>query len=714
MVSVNEYLTGILYKAGDSAETLVLKKIWILLAGICILYPTTEAFLLALNGIYEHSFWRLCLSLACLILGVVFFTNKSIKLETIWLLLCLTVLTITSIIQYLTGGLLHSAGIAFIALASTIVALVQPNRRYAHFLFFLYLIFMIGGTILQPYMSIDDQSYTASYKARYMAKFLCGSIAIYLTFLYFIIQIEKIREAKENKLKELDRAKTKFYTNMTHEFRTPLTMILGWAERISEIPGDHLRDGIASIQQNGNKLLHMVNQLMDISKLEAGCMVLNLSSDDIIPSIKNTVEIHRGLAHIQGIKIHFINEVGKLTMDHDSEKVESIMSNILANALKFTPDEGDIYIIISKDEENLKIKISDTGPGIPKKDLPYIFDRFYQVDHKTARLSGGSGIGLAVTKGMIEMMSGVIEVSSVAGSGTAFTIVFPIRNKAPIALTASKENPIFIGQGEKLDLPHKDSENPLILVVEDHPEMLHFVASILNEDYRTMTAKNGREGIDMAIESSPDLIITDIMMPEIDGIELSNILKKDIRTSHIPIVMLTAKSDMDSKIEGLETGAEVYLTKPFSKKELIVRIKKILQTRQKLQQHYWSIFKKDLNHDNNHLPFASMENDFIKKINSIIRDHLEDPQFSVEILAREAAMSYSQLYRKLKSLTGHTAIQYIHEIRLSKAKELLISSHLPISEIAYRVGIEDPVYFTRVFKKRFGKTPSHYRSLVQL
>jgi YesN/AraC family two-component response regulator len=257
-----------------------------------------------------------------------------------------------------------------------------------------------------------------------------------------------------------------------------------------------------------------------------------------------------------------------------------------------------------------------------------------------------------------------------------------------------------------------NSEDPLILIVEDHEEMCQFIESILVEDYRTITAANGTEGIETAFKAIPDLIITDIMMPGIDGIELNKALKRDIRTSHIPVIMLTAKNDIESKLQGLESGAEAYLTKPFSKKELLLRLHNIFELRKKLHLHYWAMFNGS-DQQLDHLPFSDFENDFLNKIKQIIEDQIDDPQFDVEKLAKKALLSYSQLYRKLKSLTGHTPIQYIHEIRLKRAKEMLTSSDLPISEIAFQVGIEDPVYFTRIFKKKFGETPSHLRSLVK-
>ncbi len=695
---------------GDSREDLLLKQIWFALAGGTILYPVTEVIILALNGITIFWYLKLALVFTVIALVVAFFFNKA-KTELFGILLFVDVIVFLSILQFLYGGLLHSSGIAFIALAASILAMIFTTTGKAHLIFLLFLFLMIGGTFLQPYMASGDTTFEDVYKYQYLAKFLMGAFTLYLAFLYFSTQLQRIKAKEKKSMEELDAAKTRFYTNMTHEFRTPLSMILGWAEQISDDPEKHLEEGMDSIRRNGNKLLNMVNQLMDISKIEAGSLPVHNVNGDILPLIKSIVEEHRGVAQLRDMKLHYIQETENVRMDHDPEKIEAVLVNILSNAIKFTPRGGDIYVQSELRNGTFLLKVRDTGPGIPADQLPHIFDRFYQVDDSATRKAGGSGIGLAVTKGLVEIMGGTIRARSFEGQGASFEIRLPVTQMAQEAKPLDLANrPATWRKSPQMQVHAENGHSamPEILVVEDNPEMLHFLELILNGNYRVLLAENGKQGVELAQDAVPDLVISDIMMPGLDGYDLCRALKEDIRTSHIPIILLTAKGDMDSKIEGLEVGAEAYLTKPFSKRELLVRIRKMFDNRKKLQAYYWS--EAGINGNClNGLPTSPVESAFMAEVREILENHISDPNLNVAALADQLHMSYSQLYRKVRSLTGRTPVQLIRNLRLRKAAELLRTTDLTVGEISCEVGIEDPVYFSRLFRKAFLTTPTAFR-----
>ncbi len=504
------------------------------------------------------------------------------------------------------------------------------------------------------------------------------------------------REAK--RVKELDTVKTQLYTNITHEFRTPLTVILGMAQQIKSNPGVHLQNGVDMIIRNGQSLLNLVNEMLDLSKLETGKMQLQLVNGDIINFLRYVVESFHSLAESQKKQLHFLAEMDALHMAYDPEKIRQIVANLLSNALKFTPEKGNIYIRVSEsmihhdtDEAVLVIKVKDTGIGIPESQQQHIFDRFYQLDNSHTRKTEGTGIGLALTKELVKLMEGEITVKSPptgANKGSEFTVALPLK-KIPAGEDAVAHPNLKDVYPQKIITDRTNStafadeneskQKPLILLVEDNADVVAYTASCL-PDYRLAVGKDGREGFEIAAEIIPDLIITDVMMPFVDGFELCRQLRNDEYTSHIPIIMLTAKADIESKIEGLQQGADVYLQKPFNREELLMRIKKLLELRKNLQQYY--LKKAGLNN------FASptevnteeiitenkSEDIFVKKVREVIEQHLKDTNFTVEQLCKLVFMSHSQLHRKLDALTGCSPNKFIRIIRLNKAKELLKAS----------------------------------------
>lgn len=538
-------------------------------------------------------------------------------------------------------------------------------------------------------------------------------------------------EAK--RVKELDTVKTQLYTNITHEFRTPLTVILGMAQQVKSNPAGHLDNGLDMIIRNGQSLLNLVNEMLDLSKLETGKMELQLVNGDLINFLRYIVESFHSLADSQQKQLHFLAEMDVLYMAYDPEKIRQIVANLLSNALKFTPQKGNIYISVSESmlannglKTTVVIKVKDTGIGIPESQQQHIFDRFYQLDNSLTRKTEGTGIGLALTKELVRLMEGEITVKSPptgANKGTEFTVLIPLKKLAPaeedVHYPPSKDNyvqiktdattGIVLAAGEK-----QRGGKPLILLVEDNADVVAYTASCL-PDYRLAVGKDGREGFEIATDIIPDLIITDVMMPFVDGFELCRQLRQNERTSHIPIIMLTAKADIESRIEGLEKGADAYLEKPFHREELLLRIKKLLELRQNLQQYYLkkagleNFATTEIISSAEEIADSKMEDAFVKKVREVVEAHLTETSFTVEQLCKLVFMSHSQLHRKLDALTGCSPNKFIRIIRLNKAKKLLKDPANSIATVALECGYSDPGYFARVFKQECAVTPQEWR-----
>jgi signal transduction histidine kinase/DNA-binding response OmpR family regulator/ligand-binding sensor domain-containing protein len=535
-----------------------------------------------------------------------------------------------------------------------------------------------------------------------------------MSILYFIYRNQlsrKLSEQETHRLKELDGFKTKFYSNITHEFRTPLTIIQGMADELEKNPQVESKQKLNLIKKNGQRLLNLVNQMLDLSKLKAGKLTVDSKQDDIIRFLRYSVETHDSLAKLKNVGLQFFSEEEELLMDFDAGKLEQVLSNLISNAIKFTPEYGKILVfakpIKSIDSATLEIKVMDNGIGISPKQLPYIFDRFHQAN--SSNENQGTGIGLALVKELIGIMNGNIRVESQLKIGTTFFLTLPILNNAPIStsqeylMEKSKVAPAVISESE---ISLTENGLPLLLIIEDNIDVTYYLKKCLENEYQILNASNGKIGIDIALEKIPDIIISDVMMPEMDGFEVCAILKEDERTNHIPIILLTAKATSEDKLAGLTQGADAYLTKPFEKTELLIRTKKLLETRRTLQKKYSASL---IELSNVEEASEVKEDSFIEKTHKIVVEHLGEEDFSVNDLARELHLSRSQVHRKIKALTGLSTAIYIRLIRLQKAKELLASDTLTISEIAYEVGFKSPVYFSQVFKETFGESPSATR-----
>lgn len=552
--------------------------------------------------------------------------------------------------------------------------------------------------------------------ATWWAYLIYLALAVAFADRFYRFQLSrKLAVTESKRLKEINQVKNTLFTNITHEFRTPLTVIKGMADHIkSNLENkqyDDFENSLEMIDRNSDGLLRLVNEMLDLAKLESGNMELELKQDDVVPFLKYLGESFSSLAEENQISLMIYSEIHSLIMDFDANKLTSVISNLLSNAIKFTPELGKIIVHINCTNKNEKrfllVKIKDNGIGIPIDELPNIFNRFYQSDSSTIRKSEGTGIGLALTKELIELMRGNIEVNSVIDEGSTFSIRIPVTNTAEFSKNIKPSKAVHTHLSKPLTslilkVEETNSELPLLLIIEDNMDVAHYLKTCLKNKFETIHAPNGIEGIEMAIEKIPDIIISDVMMPGKDGFEVCGTLKTDERTDHIPIIMLTAKATIEDRLKGLSRGADAYLAKPFVKEELFTRLDQLVAIRKKLiskiQKEGFNTF---LNKKTNNPKLQ-----FLQKIVKLIHEDIGDSNFSSEDLAKKLLISESQIYRKIKAITGKSTAVYIRSIRLQFAKELLINTNKTVSEVAYEAGFNDPSWFSRVFKDEFGFSPS--------
>jgi signal transduction histidine kinase/CheY-like chemotaxis protein/AraC-like DNA-binding protein/Tfp pilus assembly protein PilF len=529
------------------------------------------------------------------------------------------------------------------------------------------------------------------------------------------------RKANERLKIEKDRAerseqiKNSLFTNITHEFRTPLTVIKGMTDSIKSNlknkQDNELENSLEMIERNSDNLLHLVNEMLDLSKIESGNMELQLVQSDVIPFLKYLSESFSSFAEENQINLTVYSEIDTLIMDFDANKLTSIVSNLLSNAIKFTPELGKIIIhinqVIQNETDYLYIKVKDNGIGIAEDELHNIFNRFYQTDASTVRENEGTGIGLALTKEIVELMQGTIEVQSTLDGGSEFLVQIPVTRKAIVSEHVSftqvpRRSTLVAGAPQINPTQVIDSELPLVLIIEDNLDVAHYLKTCLSKNYETIHAINGIKGIELAIEKVPDIIISDVMMPGKDGFEVCETLKSDEHTDHIPIIILTAKASIEDRLKGLSHGADAYLAKPFNKEELFTRLDQLVLTRKKLinkiqKEGFNTLLKKRT---------KNPKLQFLQKVVKLIHEDIGDSNFGSESLAKKLLISESQVYRKIKAITGKSTAIYIRSIRLQYSKELLMSSEKTVSEVAFDVGFNDPSWFSRAFKDEFGFSPS--------
>lgn len=545
-------------------------------------------------------------------------------------------------------------------------------------------------------------------------------------------QIEEI-ERISKKLHEADQAKLRFFSNISHEFRTPLTLILGTVEKMIRENQDNcdLISMLNIVQRNSFQLFNLINQLLDIRKLDSGNIKLNVTNGDIAFFVKGLCTTFSHLAEANDINYSFKTTNDKIIGWFDTDIIEKSINNLLSNAFKHTLKHGEITLSISIDTEinnlpdKVSIVVSDNGKGIPEEHIRFVLDRYYQVENNNTGFNTGTGIGLAYTKELIELHKGSIEVESKFGQGASFKIILPVHgnyySKSETSPEATPEKSFepdynqltYLQQiiSQETDnnitdekLLSSDEDSPIMLIVEDNNDLRTFIKSIFISGFKVLEASDGQQGLQIANEVIPDVIISDIMMPGMDGLELCGKLKSNIHTNHVPILLLTAKTGDDYTLNGLKTGADDYLTKPFNSEILAARIKSLILSRKILQDHFARLFI--LNPSEVKLP--SPDDEFIKKVVGIIDANIENPALDAEMLMKELGVSRTQLFRKIKALTNYTVTQLIRNIRLKRAAQLLQQKSLNITEVLFQSGFNSPSYFTTCFKEMFGCLPKDY------
>jgi signal transduction histidine kinase/ligand-binding sensor domain-containing protein/DNA-binding response OmpR family regulator len=563
-------------------------------------------------------------------------------------------------------------------------------------------------------------------------------------------------EEQSEKLKEMDKVKTRFFANISHEFRTPLTLIMGPLEQMIAACSENEKEKKRKLNlmlRNAQRLLRLINQLLELSRLDSGKLKLQAVKTDIIIFMKGIVDSFQLLAQQKELDLVFHpgqnneEEAADMSLYIDPRKMEDIMSNLLLNAIKFTPPGGEVKVTLNKSflggpggrffkkaplvaegksnfpEGFVEISVKDTGPGVPHEQLAHIFDRFYQADSTYDHHQKGSGIGLALSKELVELHYGTIEPRSREGDGSEFIIRLP---SGSAHLAADEIVDIPSAQPPGGDKIHEEAEIPgfemvneeeekenepgahkadIILVVEDSADLRDYIKEALEPGYTVVGAGDGREGIQKAQEMIPDLIISDIMMPEVNGYELCRELKNHVNTSHIPIILLTAKASEESILEGLETGVDDYITKPFNTNILSARIKNLIDLRRQLHLK----LDREMTLQPTEISLSKIDEEFVQELEEVIEKNLSEPEFNVEDMGKKLYMSRATLYRKIYALSGKTPSEFLRSYRLKRAAQLLASNFGSVTEVAFEVGFSNRNYFTKCFKEQFHQLPSDYK-----
>ncbi|GAB4418127.1 MAG: two-component regulator propeller domain-containing protein [Bacteroidia bacterium] len=529
------------------------------------------------------------------------------------------------------------------------------------------------------------------------------------------LQLEQFAKAQQEALHQ---AKLRFYTNVTHEFRTPLTLILGPVEELLRKGGSGGERQLQAIRQNAGRLLRLVNQLLDFRSLEQDHSQLQVAPGDIVSFLREVHLSFQEQARMAQIRYEFVSGEAQIELWFDRDKLEKVFYNLLSNAFKFTPDGGGISVQVRAAAAEVQVRVCDSGPGIPEVLRERVFERFFHLDADAHPAQAGTGIGLALSRQLVELHGGQIELEAHPGPGACFLVRLP-RGQAHIApehllrdfqdgetfsayLDKAARDPLPVGSFAPVA---PGEPRGILLVVEDHAQVRDYVRDMFAPYYEVQTAADGREGLKLALASVPDLIISDVMMPGMDGISLCSQLKSRIETSHIPVILLTARTGQIFRVEGLETGADDYLTKPFSPYELQLKVRNLLETRRRIRERFHSVLKLEPQE----ITLTSADEVFLTRAIAIVEAHMDDPGFRVEDFADELAVSRPLLFTKLKALTNQTPNNFVKSLRLKRSAWLLSQSDRSVAEIAYQVGFGDARYFSKCFQKAFGCTPSAYR-----
>lgn len=554
--------------------------------------------------------------------------------------------------------------------------------------------------------------------------------ALLIATLVIIYRLQRLRSAKDRqlletqqalneKLRETDVMKSRFFANISHEFRTPLALILGPLEeqlRSNKLSKDERKD-LAVVQRNANRLLTLVNQLLDLSKLDAGKMELSIRKGNLSSFFHLLAASFDSLATHRQIMFYKTIAVGETPVGYDADKIEKIVNNLLFNAFKFTPPGGQVTFTVHTVMENNKVvlSIADTGKGIPVDEQSNIFTPFYQLKNDREDGEPGTGLGLSLVNELTRLYGGTLKLESVPDKGTRIEVTLPLYEAGNLEeeLSTVNQRPQierFISLATYAGSDHttdKGEETETILVVEDNAELRDFIASGFRGSFQVLTATDGEEGLSMAMEHIPDIIISDIMMPRMNGLDFTLLIKRNERTSHIPVILLTAKADGQSRIEGLKKGADDYLAKPFSMEELQVRVANLVELRKQLAARFKEEFSAEKSPVSEPVE-PSMDEKFMMKVRSVIEENIGNSFFSVEILAAGVNLSRAQLFRKVKALINTSPSELINDIRLQRAAQLIRAKADNVAQIGYAVGFNEQSYFAKRFRKKYGVSPSEY------
>jgi len=570
----------------------------------------------------------------------------------------------------------------------------------------------------------------------YLAYVLLLLAAVYFSNQYYqgrfkVKQLIQLEKEKAIQIEKLNRKKLQFFTNISHEFRTPLTLILNPLADIIKNKGSELPEGVLhklkTIQKSSDRLSRLINELMDFNQLQFDKMTLKVQQTEVVDFTKEIVGYFEEEALSRKIELVFESDKAVLKDWIDPKMFEKIVFNVISNAFKVTPDNGkikvrlavsdaiDTFPLISTGGAHpfFEIIVEDTGSGLDKKDIRKIFDRFYQVNNLNKAYYGSTGIGLEVVRGFVELHKGKIEVESELGVGTTFRLIFPMGNdffneNEILREEFKKEKKIsYTPVAEKtVEQPYAELEKQerthTILIVEDNAELRNYLKNELKKEYKVLVAENGQVGLELALQKIPDIILTDVIMPVMNGLELCKNIKADIKTSHIPLMMLSAKAMVKDKLEGIDSGADMYLSKPFDMDILRSSLAQLINARQIMFNKLYNGITPKAKEKT-----TTLDNEFIKNALNYINDNISEPELSVEVLAAKVFLSRSQLYRKIKTLTGVTVNEFIRNIRLEKAKELIELGNHNINEISFKVGFSSPSYFTKCYKEKYGYLPTH-------
>ncbi|MCC6283244.1 MAG: response regulator [Saprospiraceae bacterium] len=649
------------------------------------------------------------------------------------LLVCLTeLLLLTSHLQHESWLLYMGYRGVFTAFSLVVLSLLWRERSVLAQLVFLGTIFALVGEVASLFLPSPFSSYAGA-SGTLMEVLVFTTAFIYRNRLfqeaYQLLQTEHIAQVRENeqlaRREEIEAFKNRFYANITHEFRTPLTIMLGMAQSLRENPDAEAREAGRLVERNGQNLLGLVNQLLDLSKIESGALQLQPEPGDVMQFIKVVTESFDSLAIGKNQHLSVKTQPEHFVTAFDPARFQQILANLIGNALKYTPEGGAIEVraaligyeapVIHQNGETaiLEMEVRDNGIGIPTEKQPQLFDRFYRVENGAGR-EEGTGIGLALVKELVTLMEGEVQVESAGGQGSVFRVRLPVSNdevrmmndELGILHTSTSINQTTTEAPHSSFIVHHSSF-PLLLLVEDNADLTDYLSGLLGREYQLISAKNGLAGLEKAFEHLPDIVLSDVMMPGMDGLEFCRTLKNDLRTSHIPVVMLTARATTGDKIEGLQHGADAWLTKPFDQRELFATLQAVQESRRRLRAYFQEMPAKPLQNDFAYL--VEKESEFLRLAWASIDAHLTDESYDIGRLCQDLTMSRTNLHRKLTALSGQSASHFIRSRRLTHAVQLLETTDLTMAEISFRTGFSDPTWFSRCFGEAFGQTPGAWR-----